>query len=98
MANEYLQNQINASKPVDTDTYSKLKCKTYYSGRDIQIGDQILFGVLQDSVKYDTDNTPMIDYRVIVFHPDEIGNTYIVDESLMLTNPTTAFLYLKLKE
>lgn len=99
MVNEYLQKQLDEVKPLDIEVFNKLKSKTYYSGRTIQIGDILLFGFLQiGESKYDMDNKLINDYRVIAYNSDEIDVLYMIDDFVMSHKPDSKFLYLKLKE
>lgn len=73
MMMDWYYEQIEQSKPMTWDVLCNLNNKKYDSGRDIQVGDVVLFGYLKTG---ETNST------LIKFHKDELNTLYeVIDEN-----------------
>jgi hypothetical protein len=68
---EYFKTQIIGTSLVTHDLYEILNRKTYSSGRKIEIGDNVLYGILE--TKKDDSNCS---YTLTTLHQDELGDIY----------------------
>jgi len=71
--------QLENNKVLDTELLGTLKSKTFYSGREMKVGDQILFGLLPTYIP--NTNPQEIDYKLVTFHKDEINTIYEITEN-----------------
>ena len=62
--------QLNSGSVIDNTKINELIRKTYSSGREIKIGDNVLFGFLKN-VKYEN-----IIYTLCTLHQDELDTIY----------------------
>ena len=81
---EEIELQLRDNKTLSYEFLSQLKDKNYFSGRNKQIGDTILFGMLREESE-DEDEMPM---KLITFHEDEIGELYEEDTRFYNRNKT----------
>ena len=81
---EEIELQLRDNKTLSYEFLSQLKDKNYFSGRNKQIGDTILFGMLREESE-DEDEMPM---KLITFHEDEIGELYEEDTRFYGRNKT----------
>jgi lipid II:glycine glycyltransferase (peptidoglycan interpeptide bridge formation enzyme) len=70
---------------------SQLKDKTYFSGRSKQIGDSVLFGMLDEG----TNEEGVISSRLITFHEEEINTLYGEDSSKYNRNKSNKLPHIK---
>jgi hypothetical protein len=70
---------------------SQLKDKTYFSGRGKQIGDSVLFGMLDEG----TNEDGVISSRLITFHEEEINVLYEEDSSKYNRNKSNKLPHIK---
>lgn len=90
-----LLDEFPLKEGITQEQIDQLKSKTYSSGREIKIGDKIIFGLLLEYGKilknrkgiFDTpypleesENTLECILKFIKFHPDEIGVLYEIEE------------------
>lgn len=67
-----IQKQLSESLPLTEEMLKNLTSKHYFSGRQKEIGDHLLFGVLE---------TDLNTLTFITFHVEEINSIYKVSES-----------------
>jgi hypothetical protein len=65
------------AKIITHEELSKMKEKFYTSGREIKVGDKLIFGLIKDD---DPEN--IISVKTIALHPDEFGTVYEQDETM----------------
>lgn len=70
---EEIELQLRDNKTLSYDILSQLKDKNYFSGRNKQIGDTILFGMLGEGEEGE------LNHKLITFHEEEIGDLYEED-------------------
>jgi hypothetical protein len=73
---EEIELQIRDNKTLSFEFFSQLKDKNYFSGRNKQVGDTVLFGMLREESE-DEDATNL---KLITFHEEELGKLYEEDE------------------
>ena len=78
---EEIELQIRDNKTLSFEFFSQLKDKNYFSGRNKQVGDTVLFGMLKDE---DEDGTSVI--RIVTFHEEELGTLYEEDSIFYTKN------------
>lgn len=86
MMNKKLQYQLDniIGSGATKEDIDSLKQKTYTSGREIQIGDKMLWGFLIDRQQIqDKDGIPSLKLQLINLHPEEYGVIYEDDEQPM---------------
>jgi hypothetical protein len=71
---EEIDLQIRDNKTVSYEILSQLQNKNYFSGRNKQIGDTILFGMMKEESE-----DGQINFSLITFHEDELGVLYEED-------------------
>jgi len=81
---EEIELQLRDNKVLSYEILSQLKDKTYFSGRDKQIGDTVLFGMLMEQEGEEEQHI-----RLITFHEEEIGVLYEEDEKFYHRNNKT---------
>jgi hypothetical protein len=69
---EEIDLQSRDNKMLSYEILSQLKDKGYFSGRAKQIGDSVLFGMLEEG----TDENGVLASRLITFHEEEINVLY----------------------
>ena len=69
---EEIDLQVKDNKMLSYEILSQLKDKYYFSGRGKQIGDTVLFGMLDEG----TNEDGVISSRLITFHEEEINVLY----------------------
>jgi hypothetical protein len=69
---EEIDLQSRDNKMLSYEILSQLKDKGYFSGRAKQIGDSVLFGMLEEG----TDENGVLTSRLITFHEEEINVLY----------------------
>ena len=69
---EEIDLQLKDNKMLSYEILSQLKDKGYFSGRGKQIGDTVLFGMLDEG----TNEDGVISSRLITFHEEEINVLY----------------------
>jgi len=69
--NKLIEKQLENNVPVDKDNIEKIKTKSFSSGREVKIGDIILYGMVREEEKI----------TLTSFHKDEIDTLYEVLES-----------------
>lgn len=67
--------QIRDNKIMSYEMLTQLKDKNYFSGRNKQIGDTVLFGLLSEGEEGE------LNHKLITFHEEEIGDLYEEDKS-----------------
>lgn len=72
---EEIELQLRENKTLSYEFLSNLKDKNYFSGRNKQVGDTILFGML----KGEEDGEEM-ELKLITFNEEEIGELYEEDK------------------
>ena len=83
---EEIELQKKDNKIVTYELYSLLKDKFYWSGRPKEIGDTILFGIIEQ------ENGSI---RIITFHEDEVGVIYEEDSKMYEAEKTDKLPRLK---
>lgn len=81
---EEIELQIRDNKTLSFEFFSQLKDKNYFSGRNKQVGDTVLFGMLRE----ETDDENDLPIKLITFHEDEIGELYEEDTMFYNRNKT----------
>lgn len=71
---EEIELQLRENKTLSYEFLSNLKDKNYFSGRNKQVGDTVLFGML----KGEEDGEEM-ELKLITFNEEEIGELYEED-------------------
>lgn len=77
MENFLIEKQLATTIPLTEEILNKLSVKNYTSGRAMQIGDQVLYGILRT----DSISNNEIKINFIQFHIDELGVIYEVDQN-----------------
>jgi hypothetical protein len=88
---EEIDLQLRDNKMLSYEILSQLKDKSYFSGRSKQIGDSVLFGMLDEG----TDEEGAINVRLITFHEEEINVLYEEDSSKYNRNKTNKLPHIK---
>ena len=83
--------QLGENKMLSYEILSQLKDKTYFSGRSKEIGDSVLFGMLDEGA----DENGIITIRLITFHEEEIDVIYGEDSSKYNRNKTNKLPHIK---
>lgn len=84
---EEIELQLRENKTLSYEFLSNLKDKNYFSGRNKQVGDTILFGML----KGEEDGEEM-ELKLITFHEEEIGELYQEDSTFYDRGNKTSML------
>lgn len=84
---ELFKKQLESSIPVTEETLRKLSRKTYTSGKEIKVGDIILFAY-RLSDPYITEGQTNINLEMITISPDEIDNYQYKQETINEIIPT----------
>ena len=88
---EEIDLQLRDNKMLSYEILSQLKDKTYFSGRSKQIGDSVLFGMLDEGVNEEGE----ISIRLITFHEEEINVLYEEDSSKYNRNKSNKLPHIK---
>ena len=88
---EEIDLQLRDNKMLSYEILSQLKDKTYFSGRNKQIGDSVLFGMIDEGVNEDG----IVSSRLITFHEEEINVLYGEDTSKYNRNKTNKLPHIK---
>jgi len=88
---EEIDLQLRDNKMLSYEILSQLKDKNYFSGRGKQIGDSVLFGMLDEGA----DENGIISIRLITFHEEEINVLYEEDSSKYNRNKTNKLPHIK---
>ena len=88
---EEIDLQLRDNKMLSYEILSQLKDKTYFSGRSKQIGDSVLFGMLNEG----TNEDGVISSRLITFHEEEINVLYEEDSSKYNSNKSNKLPHIK---
>ena len=88
---EEIDLQLRDNKMLSYEILSQLKDKTYFSGRSKQIGDSVLFGMLDEG----TNKDGVISSRLITFHEEEINVLYEEDSSKYNRNKSNKLPHIK---
>lgn len=88
---EEIDLQLRDNKMLSYEILSQLKDKTYFSGRSKQIGDSVLFGMVDEG----TNEDGVISSRLITFHEEEINVLYEEDTSKYNRNKTNKLPHIK---
>jgi hypothetical protein len=82
---------LRDNKMLSYEILSQLKDKTYFSGRSKEIGDSVLFGMLDEGANEEG----VISSRLITFHEEEIDVLYGEDSSKYNRNKTNKLPHIK---
>jgi hypothetical protein len=88
---EEIDLQLRDNKMLSYEILSQLKDKGYFSGRAKQIGETVLFGMLDEG----TNEKGVISSRLITFHEEEIDILYEEDSSKYNRNKTNKLPHIK---
>jgi hypothetical protein len=88
---EEIDLQLRDNKMLSYEILSQLKDKTYFSGRSKQIGDSVLFGMIDEG----TNEEGIVSSRLITFHEEEINVLYEEDSSKYNRNKTNKLPHIK---
>jgi hypothetical protein len=88
---EEIDLQLRDNKMLSYEILSQLKDKGYFSGRAKQIGETVLFGMLDEG----TNEEGVISIRLITFHEEEIDVLYGEDSSKYNRNKTNKLPHIK---
>jgi hypothetical protein len=75
--------QLRDNKVLSYEILSQLQEKNYFSGRSKQIGDTVLFGLLNEK-----DEKNQLIVKIVTFHEEEIGTLYQEDPTFYYKNKT----------
>ena len=84
---EEIELQLRENKTLSYEFLSNLKDKNYFSGRNKQVGDTVLFGML----KGEEDGEEM-ELKLITFNEEEIGELYEEDKMFYERGNKTSML------
>ena len=88
---EEIELQLRDNKTLSYEILSQLKEKTYFSGREKQVGDTVLFGMIKEE-----DDGEEQHIRLITFHEEELGDLYEEDKVLYgIGNKTNKLPFIK---
>lgn len=73
---EEIDLQLKDNKVLSYEILSNLNDKTYFSGRDKQVGDTVLFGMLNGG----SIDEKEVEIRLVTFHEEELGVLYEEDK------------------
>ncbi len=71
---EEIELQLKDNKVLSYEILSQLKDKNYFSGRNKEVGDTVLFGMLKEG-----ESNGELSLRLITFHEEELGVVYEED-------------------
>lgn len=69
---EEIELQLRDNKVLSYEILSQLKDKNYFSGRSKEVGDTVLFGMLDEGYLSEQE----VSIKLITFHEEEIGVLY----------------------
>lgn len=69
---EEIELQLRDNKVLSYEILSQLKNKNYFSGRNKEVGDTVLFGMLDEGHISEQE----VSIKLITFHEDEVGVLY----------------------
>jgi hypothetical protein len=72
---EEIELQLRENKTLSYEFLSNLKDKNYFSGRNKQVGDTVLFGMLKGE-----EDGEEVELKLITFNEEEIGELYEEDK------------------
>ena len=78
---EEIDLQIRDNKMISYEILSQLKDKNYFSGRNKQVGETVLFGMLREGEEGE------LNHRLVTFHEEEIGSLYEEDSMFYKDTP-----------
>jgi hypothetical protein len=74
---EFYKAQIEQNQRATEESLTRFKNKHFYSGREIKVGDLVLFAALQEK-----NNGNEITMTLISLHEDEIDNYHVIQQGL----------------
>ena len=74
---EFLKFQLENIEGITTEELENSPEKKFFSGRDIEVGDKVLIGVILEN-----DTNTGLPVTMIKFHQDEIGTVYDKDKEM----------------
>jgi hypothetical protein len=92
MDNSLLQKQLLNTSPLTQEILDKFSIKEYTSGRQMNVGDQILYGILFTEGSKITD----LNINFISFHIDELNVIYEINNNYISDTFQYKLPYLKL--
>ena len=78
---EEIDLQMRDNKMLSYEILSQLKDKGYFSGRAKQIGETVLFGMINEE-----NEDGELNLRIVTFHEEEVGVLYEEDSSFYTAN------------
>jgi hypothetical protein len=87
---EEIDLQLRDNKMLSYEILSQLKDKTYFSGRSKQIGDSVLFGMIQEE-----DEEGEVVMKLITFHEEEVNSLYEEDSRFYNQKKTNKLPHIK---
>ena len=87
---EEIDLQLRDNKMLSYEILSQLKDKGYHSGRGKQIGETVLFGLLEEESEDGESGL-----RLVTFHEEEIGVLYEEDKEVYNRNKTNKLPMIK---
>ena len=88
---EEIDLQLRDNKMLSYEILSQLKDKGYFSGRAKQIGETVLFGMLDEG----TNEDGVLSNRLITFHEEEINVLYEENSKMYNRNKTNKLPHIK---
>jgi hypothetical protein len=79
---EFYTAQIERNQRVTEESLTTFKNKHYHSGREIKVGDLVLFALVQEK-----DSGNEITMTLIALHEDEIDNYHVIQQGLLTPLP-----------
>jgi hypothetical protein len=87
---EEIDLQSRDNKMLSYEILSQLKDKTYFSGRSKEIGDSVLFGMIQEE-----DEDGEVVMKLITFHEEEVNSLYEEDSRFYKQKKTNKLPHIK---
>lgn len=87
---EEIDLQSRDNKMLSYEILSQLKDKTYFSGRSKEIGDSVLFGMIQEE-----DEDGEVVMKLITFHEEEVNSLYEEDSRFYNQKKTNKLPHIK---
>jgi len=84
---EEIELQLRENKTLSYEFLSNLKDKNYFSGRNKQVGDTVLFGMLKGE-----EDGEEVELKLITFNEEEIGELYEEDKMFYERGNKTSML------
>lgn len=88
---QYFEQQFEENSKVTEEVLNGFNNKTYHSGREIKVGDTVLFGLVEENYDVEKDEVKM---SLLMLHEDDLDQYELSDSY----HPNQYVPLLKLKE